>query len=136
MGLRTYLSKLPKCELDKLKENANLTEDEREIFELVSRGKLISEIAYSMNVCTSTVDRKIRNINRKMEECEKMSNQIPVWEKANLTVKEAAEYSNIGEKKIRDLLKTPNCPFCLYIGSKMLVKRKAFLNFLEKEIEI
>ena len=30
---------------------------------------------------------------------------IPIWEKMNLTVKEAAEYSNIGENTLRDYIK-------------------------------
>lgn len=48
----------------------------------------------------------------------------------NLTIKEAAEYSNIGINKIDTMLKTPNCPFVLFVGTKKLVKRKAFEDFI------
>lgn len=52
---------------------------------------------------------------------------IPIWEKMNLTVKEAAEYSNIGENTLRDLIKSnPESVFILWIGKKTLVKRKEF----------
>ena len=65
-----------------------------------------------------------------------MCERIPIPQKAALTVKEAAEYSNIGINKISSLLRTPNCPFVLYVGSKKLVKRKEFENFLDKQLII
>ena len=43
---------------------------------------------------------------------------VPVWEKMNLTVEEAAAYSNIGINKIDEMAKAPNCSFVLYIGRK------------------
>ena len=55
-----------------------------------------------------------------------MTEKIPLWEKANLTIEEAAEYSNIGQNRISELLKMPRCPFVLYVGKKKLVKRKEF----------
>ena len=54
--------------------------------------------------------------------------KVPIWEKANLTIKEAAEYSNIGINRIEELLKMPSCGFALYVGKKKLVKRRD-LNF-------
>ena len=65
-----------------------------------------------------------------------MCERIPIPQKAALTVKEAAEYSNIVINKISSLLRTPNCPFVLYVGSKKLVKRKEFENFLDKQLII
>lgn len=38
--------------------------------------------------------------------------KIPCWQKVNLTIQEAAEYSNIGQTTIRELLKQKNCNFC------------------------
>ena len=55
-----------------------------------------------------------------------MIEKIPLWEKVNLTIEEAAEFSNIGQNKISALLKMPRCPFVLYVGKKKLVKRKEF----------
>ena len=65
-----------------------------------------------------------------------MKNEIPIWEKSNLTIEEAAEYSNIGQNRISNLLKEPRCPFVLYVGSKKLVKRKEFEKFISESVEI
>ena len=56
--------------------------------------------------------------------------------KVTLTIREAAEYSNIGINKIGSLLRTPNCPFVLYVGTKKLVKRKEFEEFLSQRLII
>ena len=55
-----------------------------------------------------------------------MKNEVPVWEKANLTLEEAAAYSNIGINRLRDISDDQNCPFVLWVGSKRLIKRKPF----------
>ena len=62
--------------------------------------------------------------------------KVPIWEKANLTIKEAAEYSNIGVNRIEELLKMPSCSFVLYVGKKKLVKRREFELFLSRTLEI
>lgn len=65
-----------------------------------------------------------------------MTEKIPLWEKANLTIEEAAEYSNIGQNRISEMLRMPRCPFVLYVGKKKLVKRKAFEKFLADSVEL
>lgn len=62
--------------------------------------------------------------------------EIPIWEKPVLTIKEAVAYTNIGEGKIRKLLNNRNCSFVLFIGCKMLVKRIEFEEFLERELTL
>lgn len=62
--------------------------------------------------------------------------RIPLWEKVNLTIEEAAEYSNIGQNRISEMLRMPRCPFVLYVGKKKLVKRKEFEKFLADSIEL
>lgn len=57
--------------------------------------------------------------------------QIPVWNKMNLSIKEACAYSGIGETTLRRMLAERGCPFLLKIGNKHLVKRKEFENYLE-----
>ena len=61
---------------------------------------------------------------------------VPVWEKMNLTIEEAAAYSNIGINKIDDMAKSPGCPFVLYIGRKKLIKRKEFEKYIERMEEV
>jgi len=68
----------------------------------------------------------------KKEEAEK----VPIQYKMNLTIREAAEYSNIGINKIDMMLRTPNCPFVLYVGTKKLVKRKEFEEYISTQLEI
>ena len=52
--------------------------------------------------------------------------------KYNLTIKEASEYYNIEENKLRELIKQDCCEFVLYIGKKALIKRKQFEEYLDK----
>ena len=61
---------------------------------------------------------------------------LPIDRKMLLSIREAAEYSNTGINKIDELLKQPNCPFVLYVGTKKLVKRKAFEAFIEGRVAI
>ena len=62
--------------------------------------------------------------------------QVPIHLKMTLTIKEAAEYSNIGINKIDTMLKQPNCPFVLYVGTRKLVKRKAFEEYIQRTLSI
>ena len=62
--------------------------------------------------------------------------KVPIHLKLTLTIKEASEYSNIGINKIDDMLRTPNCPFVLYVGNKKLVKRKEFEEFISSQLLI
>ena len=61
---------------------------------------------------------------------------LPIDRKMLLSIREAAEYSNIGINKIDELLKQPNCPVVLYVGTKKLVKRRAFEAFIEGRVAI
>ena len=65
-----------------------------------------------------------------------MKHEVPVWEKANLTLEEAAAYSNIGINRLRDISDEQNCPFVLWVGNKRLIKRKQFDAFMEKSYSI
>ena len=61
---------------------------------------------------------------------------VPIYEKAALTIEEAAEYSNIGQNRLIALLKEPRCTFVLYVGKKKLVKRREFDQFISQSIQI
>ena len=61
---------------------------------------------------------------------------LPIDRKMLLSIREAAEYSNIGINKIDEMLKQPNCPFVLYVGNKKLVKRKAFEAYIDGKVAI
>ena len=56
------------------------------------------------------------------------SDVVPIWEKANLSMEEAAAYF--------EMTNEDNCPFVLWNGSKRMIKRKAFEKFLEAAYSI
>lgn len=58
---------------------------------------------------------------------------VPVWEKYILTVSEASEYFNLGEKKIRYLADSyKDYGFVLQNGSRILIKRRQFEDFINE----
>lgn len=61
---------------------------------------------------------------------------VPIKDKLNLTIEEAAIYSNIGINKINEMAKDPQCPFVLYIGRKKLIKRIPFEKYINESLEI
>ena len=65
-----------------------------------------------------------------------MKCEVPVWEKATLTLEEAAAYSNVGVNRLREISDAKNCNFVLWVGKKRLIKRKLFEAFLEKSYSI
>ena len=70
------------------------------------------------------------------QQMENSINQVPIHLKMTLTAKEAAAYSNIGINKIDSMLRSPNCPFVLFVGSKKLVKRKEFEQYISQALVI
>jgi len=62
----------------------------------------------------------------------KNSLEVPIYQKQNLTIEEAAVYSNIGRNKLRQLTDDEKCVFVLWVGEKRLIKRKQFDEFIEK----
>ena len=58
--------------------------------------------------------------------------EVPVWEKSNLTLEEAAAYSGIGIHKLRELSDKEDCEFVLWIGTKRLIKRRKLDEYIER----
>jgi DNA binding domain, excisionase family len=61
---------------------------------------------------------------------------VPIWEKSNLTIEEAAEYSSIGKNKLRELTADEHCTFVLWVGTKRLIKRKQLDEYLANAYSI
>jgi len=56
---------------------------------------------------------------------------VPVWQKLNISVEEAAAYTGIGMHKIRELMGERDCDFVLKVGSKKsLIKREKLERYL------
>ena len=62
--------------------------------------------------------------------------EVPIWEKSNLTLEEAAAYSGIGINKLRQMTNDERCPFVLWVGSKRLLKRRILDEYTEKMYSI
>ena len=65
-----------------------------------------------------------------------MKHNVPIWEKSNLTVEEAAAYSGVGINKLRELTNKKDCDFVLWVGSKRLIKRQKLDDYLKKQYSI
>ncbi len=61
---------------------------------------------------------------------------IPIWQKSNLTLDEAAAYSGIGKNTMRNLCNTEDCDFVLWIGAKRLIKRQELDEYLANHTRI
>ena len=62
--------------------------------------------------------------------------EVPIWEKSNLTLEEAAAYFNIGQNKLRELTNEKNCDFVIWVGTKRLIKRLKLEEYLAKAYSI
>lgn len=65
-----------------------------------------------------------------------MKPQVPISEKSNLTLEEAAAYFSIGINKLRNMTNDEHCPFVLWVGSKRLIKRKKLEEYLDGSYSI
>lgn len=65
-----------------------------------------------------------------------MKPAVPIWEKANLTLTEAAAYSGIGINKLRRMSDDEHCSFVLWIGTKRLIKRRKLDEYVENAYSI
>lgn len=72
MRLGKYLSSLTKPELEILKDNLNMTEDQMKIFELLRKGSSRQMIADRLMVSPATVGNRIGEIVKKIERLEEM----------------------------------------------------------------
>lgn len=65
-----------------------------------------------------------------------MKKQVPIWEKSNLTLEEAAAFTGIGINKLRQLTDDERCPFVLWNGTRRLIKRKQFDEYVSRTFSI
>ena len=65
-----------------------------------------------------------------------MKYEIPIWEKSNLTVEEAAAYSGIGINKLRKLTDDEHSELVLWVGTKRLIKRRLLDELTDKSYSL
>lgn len=61
---------------------------------------------------------------------------VPLYEKVYLTIKETAKVFNIGEHMIRSLTKIPGNKFTLKVGTRTLIKRKTFEDYINNRTQL
>ena len=69
---------------------------------------------------------------------ERMSkkHEIRICDKRLLTLVEAAAYTGIGMKKLKDLSNAPGCKFVLFLGNTRMFIRDKLVDFLESKHSI
>lgn len=64
-------------------------------------------------------------------------NEMPFWEKYTLTIREAAEYFHIGEKRIREIVEEDaRADFILWVGTRAMIKKKRFEKYIDEATTI
>ena len=76
MRMGKFLSSLTKPELEELKELLNLSDDELKVFENLSKNRSKVTIADDCLVSVSTVDNRIKSINKKIMRISKVRDEI------------------------------------------------------------
>lgn len=61
---------------------------------------------------------------------------VRIAEKPTLSLNEAVAYTGIGEKKLIQLSKAPNCTFIIYVGAKRMFKRRLLTDYLESNYSV
>lgn len=70
------------------------------------------------------------------EKLEAQSRNKPIWEKKCLTIEEAAAYSGIGVKKLRQLAKVKQCPFVVSVGAQIYIICEKLDDYTNKKSHI
>lgn len=61
-------------------------------------------------------------------------NLVPVWERITISLEEAAAYSGIGVRKLRDMTDKTECNYVIWVGNRRMIKRKSSMNTLSRPI--
>lgn len=64
------------------------------------------------------------------------SKDCPIWEKNLLTMDEAVIYFNLGSSKIRALTSDEDCEFVVWNGTRRLIKRERFAEYLDSQYSV
>ena len=70
--------------------------------------------------------------NEKKELFVSRSSDVPLWHRQNLSVAEAGVYTGLGQNNVYKLIKQPDCDFTFRIGTRTMIKRKRFEEYIEK----
>lgn len=60
--------------------------------------------------------------------------EIPIWEKSNLTLEEAAAYFGIGVNTLKNMTASEDCKFVLWLVQSVLLSGSYWMNILPAAI--
>lgn len=89
-----------------------------------------------MWLSTDILQREKRGAEMSNSSVKKQSYNVPLWHKPNLSIEEASIYSNIGTGKLYEMTEKQDCPFVLWIGSRRMIKRKVFEEYIANQYSI
>ena len=96
----------------------------------------VIEMVGIMLLPTDIRQRKKRGVRMSNSSVKKLSYNVPLWHKTNLSIEEASIYSNIGTGKLYEMTEKQDCPFVLWIGSRRMIKRKIFEEYIANQYSI
>ena len=79
---------------------------------------------------------QMKNISKEPVRYTRDKGVVPISQKCVLTLEEAAQYSNIGIHKLREISDDEDCKFVLWNGKKRLIKRKKLEEYLDNSYSI
>ena len=62
--------------------------------------------------------------------------EVPIWERTLLTVNQAADLTGIGTNRLRHIAATPRTDLVVWVGSRMMFKRKKLEEYLENSVSL
>lgn len=62
--------------------------------------------------------------------------EVPIWERTLLTVNQAADLTGIGTTRLRHIAATPRTELVVWVGSRMMFKRKKLEEYLENSVSL
>ncbi len=78
------------------------------------------------------VEMAKKNMDQTAPKAEADKDEVPLWEKYTLTIREAAEYFHIGEKRLRAIVEEHiDADFVVMNGNRAMIKRKLFERYLD-----
>ena len=91
---------------------------------------------YEHGVVIRSLNDEKRGVRMSNSSVKKLSYNVPLWHKPNLSIEEASIYSNIGTGKLYEMTEKQDCPFVLWIGSRRMIKRKIFEEYIANQYSI
>lgn len=86
---------------------------------------LLTEIAQCLNIILKEINStKNKNFSRNVQLCNKYG----------LTIQEAAEYTGLGQNKIREIIREDGGDIVLKVGRKNLIKRDKLEKYLNARL--